>query len=451
MLADDDSIVFETTIGYTDKSIVKNASKTFNGIKYNHINGGREEREEQRDGQPSSRGSDSISSKSNRTCSKCWNDERTRKLRIESIKMNILNKLNMDRAPNVSLRMLPKIPPVDLMLNHLSQTMNDDSGLIDHLPRTISKIVGNDYFGPLNQRSTHLFKSNNFDHHHRSKDYDPDENDDDEGEFFFNAEKSIVFAQEIPSDRLVDDGHGSIQQYFKFPANIQHQSRVEKAFLWFYLKGSSSVKSNCRIIIYQVHRGTPSMTMFKTKRISNSTARKGGWINVRIEKLVTKWFENPESNLGLAIHAYDSSGQRMTIIHSTDVSNESPLRPFIEIRVDKLATNSRRKRTIGLNCDDKSSEVRCCRYPLTVDFEEFGWDWIIAPKRYQANYCSGECPFVLMNQYPHTHLIQQINDAVGPCCSPRKMSSISMLYMDGDYNVIYGIVPNMVVDRCGCS
>ena len=175
---------------------------------------------------------------------------------------------------------------------------------------------------------------------------------------------------------------------------------------------------------------------------------------------------------------------------------------------------------IGLNCEESSPEVRCCRYPLTVDFEAFGWDWIIAPKRYEANYCAGECPYVFMQKYPHTHLVQQASSPpsvvsgsssgygssssgsssisssssisnsgsgimngygnnglssngigagigsgnslngntftpgvtpAGPCCTPRKMSSISMLYFDENRNIVYGILPGMVVDRCGCT
>lgn len=126
--------------------------------------------------------------------------------------------------------------------------------------------------------------------------------------------------------------------------------------------------------------------------------------------------------------------------------------PFIEVRVESKPAN-RKRRMVGLNCEENSNEVRCCRYPLTVDFEEFGWDWIIAPKRYEANYCSGECPYVFLQKYPHTHLVQQVNPSgsAGPCCSPRKMSAISMLYFDDNYNIIYGMLPGMVVDRCGCS
>lgn len=126
-------------------------------------------------------------------------------------------------------------------------------------------------------------------------------------------------------------------------------------------------------------------------------------------------------------------------------------RPFLVAMVDKHG-RSRTRRMVGLNCQENSSEERCCRYPLTVDFEEFGWDWIIAPKRYEANYCSGECPYVFMQKYPHTHVVQQVNlsGSPGPCCAPRKISAISMLYFDDNHNIVYGVLPGMIVDRCGC-
>ena len=30
-------------------------------------------------------------------------------------------------------------------------------------------------------------------------------------------------------------------------------------------------------------------------------------------------------------------------------------------------------------------------WPLTIDFDEFGWDWVLFPKTYEANFCSGDC------------------------------------------------------------
>jgi hypothetical protein len=106
-----------------------------------------------------------------------------------------------------------------------------------------------------------------------------------------------------------------------------------------------------------------------------------------------------------------------------------------------------------MTCEEGSAEDRCCRYPLTVDFEDFGWDWIIAPKKYDANYCSGKCPYAFLQKYPHNHIVQQANPSGegGPCCAARKMSSISMLYFDENSNIVFSVLPGMVVDKCGCS
>lgn len=122
----------------------------------------------------------------------------------------------------------------------------------------------------------------------------------------------------------------------------------------------------------------------------------------------------------------------------------------VHTREDRRS-RARRNAASGLTCNETSTETRCCKFPLTVDFEEFGWHWIIAPKRYVANYCSGVCDPMLFPKYPHTHLVQMTKFGTGPCCAPRKMSAISMLYYDPDFNIIYGMLPGMVVERCGCS
>ncbi|NWS92778.1 GDF11 factor, partial [Toxostoma redivivum] len=106
---------------------------------------------------------------------------------------------------------------------------------------------------------------------------------------------------------------------------------------------------------------------------------------------------------------------------------------FMELRV--LENNKRSRRNLGLDCDEHSTESRCCRYPLT---------------RYKANYCSGQCEYMFMQKYPHTHLVQQANPrgSAGPCCTPTKMSPINMLYFNDKQQIIYGKIPGMVVDRC---
>ena len=140
-------------------------------------------------------------------------------------------------------------------------------------------------------------------------------------------------------------------------------------------------------------------------------------------------------------------------------------KPYLEIQVQERAS-SRSKRTLDLDCDEHSAEKRCCRYPLVVDFESFGWDFVIVPRRYSAYYCAGDCPFLYYQQFAHSHVVQQqrqrdqqASTAVaaaggaggGPCCSPRRVSAISMLYYDDYMNIVYGHLPGMVVEQCGCS
>lgn len=125
--------------------------------------------------------------------------------------------------------------------------------------------------------------------------------------------------------------------------------------------------------------------------------------------------------------------------------------PYVEISV--MESKRRVRRSTALNCDEKSDQSICCRYPFVVDFERIGFDFIIAPKRYNAFMCSGDCAFLTLQRYAHTHLTQMVqpNSISQPCCVPRKMSMMDMLYFDNDLNIVLAKLPGMVVDRCGCS
>lgn len=209
------------------------------------------------------------------------------------------------------------------------------------------------------------------------------------------------------------------------------------------------------VSVMKVLRGASSslespIMKIEAKSLVRRPSGEGGWVSLNVEELLSRWFENPKENHGIVLHAVDEHDRQIVV---TDHEEDSgALVPFVELYTAD-GRKHRTKRTIGLNCDETSEEKRCCRYPLTVDFEEFGWDWIIAPKKYEANYCSGECPYVFLQKYPHTHIVALANPSgtAGPCCAPRKMSPISMLYFDNEYNIIYGLLPGMVVDRCGCS
>lgn len=52
---------------------------------------------------------------------------------------------------------------------------------------------------------------------------------------------------------------------------------------------------------------------------------------------------------------------------------------------------SRKKRSYQEVCTREMIEPSCCLYSLVVDFDQAGWDFVIAPKVYDAHMCSGEC------------------------------------------------------------
>ncbi|XP_040293495.1 growth/differentiation factor 10 [Bufo bufo] len=102
----------------------------------------------------------------------------------------------------------------------------------------------------------------------------------------------------------------------------------------------------------------------------------------------------------------------------------------------------------------------CSRRYLKVDFADIGWsEWIISPKSFDAYYCSGVCEFPMPKVVrPSNHAtIQSIVKAVGiipgvpePCCTPERMSSLSVLFLDESRNVVLKVYPNMSVESCSC-
>lgn len=160
---------------------------------------------------------------------------------------------------------------------------------------------------------------------------------------------------------------------------------------------------------------------------------------------------------------------RLNHCHLFPVVQQQMQSPFVDIQLVDMRKLRPRRSPIPVSSNDN----RCLRRDLTIDFGDFGWDWIIAPKKYDANYCRGECnaaykqqvsDFVfnfywseILNnsnrfdsQYPHTHVMQMSNSA-SPCCSPSKMGKIQLLYFDTDSQIVLSSIPNMRVEECFCS
>ncbi|CAD7094213.1 unnamed protein product [Hermetia illucens] len=173
----------------------------------------------------------------------------------------------------------------------------------------------------------------------------------------------------------------------------------------------------------------------------------GIWITVDVTDMVTEWYNNASTNHGVVIKTKEQWMKQFVVLDDS-VANKT-YAPYIEV-MTKDNRKRRTKRNTSLNCSESDNEVRCCRYPLEVNFRHFNWEWIIAPQSFNAYFCNGECKLGFLPKYPHTHLMQ-MSTAPQPCCSPTKMSPVTLLYFNNEYNLVMSTIPNMAVDKCSCS
>lgn len=206
-----------------------------------------------------------------------------------------------------------------------------------------------------------------------------------------------------------------------------------------------------------------------------------GWQPFDITRAGRAWAEDPQQNYGIEMSVHTLAGVELNATVAGFVGFHGPQekRPFLVSfyrgheqgvsyqRFHTLKQPHRRRspRSLGPEFTNAggnfktSSKKGCSRRMLYVSFQRLGWqDWIIAPEGYSAFFCFGECSFPLSAQMNATNhaivqtLVHLMNPTVvpQPCCSPTKLSAISVLYFDDSNNVVLKKYTNMVVKACGC-
>ncbi|CAH1268709.1 BMP2 [Branchiostoma lanceolatum] len=146
--------------------------------------------------------------------------------------------------------------------------------------------------------------------------------------------------------------------------------------------------------------------------------------------------------------------------------------PGIETPLGSAAVRQRRRAILGRTGCRPRHSIRprhadnsyprrpcktCKRHGLYVDFEDLGWDWIIAPVGYTAYYCKGQCP-AIMGQHlrPTNHAVVQnilgtLDARVPPAkCVPAALRPISVLHYEDNGSIVYKEYPDMVAMSCAC-
>ncbi|CAN2389108.1 Inhibin [Pristimantis euphronides] len=234
---------------------------------------------------------------------------------------------------------------------------------------------------------------------------------------------------------------------------------VFQSNLWLYLKLSDVmekfVKRKIRIKLHFKDPANPAKMTLVEKKMD---IKRSGWHTFVLTGHIQTLFEKGDRRLNLEVQC--DGCEEWSVLPVYMHPGEESHHPFLVVHA-RLADNKHRIRKRGLECDGRTN--LCCRQQFYIDFRHIGWnDWIIAPLGYYGNYCEGSCPAYLAGvpgsaSSFHTAVVNQYRmrglnpGTVNSCCIPTKLSTMSMLYFDDEYNIVKRDVPNMIVEECGCA
>ncbi|KAM6893790.1 inhibin beta B chain [Xenentodon cancila] len=333
---------------------------------------------------------------------------------LEAVKRHILNRLHLRDRPNIT-HPLPRAAMVTALRKLHSGRLRDDGGVeIPHLDG------------------------------HALRDQVLEE-----------SSEIISFAEK---DDLVSS---KSSLFFLISSEGNQNLRISQATLWLYfrllpLPLEEHSKRKVTVKVYYQEPGLSSKWDLVEKRLE---LRRSGWHTFPLTNAVRLVFDKGDDrrqNLDVRCEGCEVEGVMPVLLNVNDDSH----RPFLMVRARK-ADSKHRIQKRGLECDGSSN--LCCRQQFYIDFRLIGWnDWIIAPSGYYGNYCEGNCP-AYMAGVPgsassfHTAVVNQYRmrgmspGSMNSCCIPTKLSTMSMLYFDDEYNIVKRDVPNMIVDECGCA
>ncbi|CAG11768.1 unnamed protein product [Tetraodon nigroviridis] len=272
-------------------------------------------------------------------CSACVWREQSKVLRLETIKSQILSKLRLKQAPNISRevvnQLLPKAPPLQQLLDH--HDFQGDAWSQDEF------MEEDEYHATTESVITMASER-----------------------FCFKFRKWLCKCNHASSAELLVQVNGKPSCcFFKFSPKLMF-TKVLKAQLWVYLRPlqqTSTVYLQILRLKPVTEQGSRHIRIRSLKIELNS--RVGHWQSIDFKHVLQNWFKHPHTNWGIDINAFDESGNDLAVTSLRP--GEEGLQPFLEVKV--LETTKRSRRNLGLDCDEHSTESRCCRYHLTVDFE----------------------------------------------------------------------------------
>uniref|UniRef100_A0A8R1TYI4 TGF_BETA_2 domain-containing protein n=1 Tax=Onchocerca volvulus TaxID=6282 RepID=A0A8R1TYI4_ONCVO len=260
------------------------------------------------------------------------------------------------------------------------------------------------------------------------------------------AERTIVLAEQIPAHFNLNPDQ--VFAHFKFSDELMSKLLLSTV-LNIYLQKSTKLHPDSRIAAVQVlvkeviKNGSIGAALAERKR--HIDLSKDGYIQIpiRIDDVQRWWSSN--DFIGLYVEAF-YKGENLALHPQHDSKN------MMYLELTTMEEWSRHKRSYQEVCTKEMNEPSCCLYSLVVDFEAAGWDFVIAPKLYDAHMCSGECHLHHVVRSPHSKITSSTKkNAVSGCCHPTEYDPITLVYMTQEKELKIREVPGMIARRCACA
>ncbi|XP_065651758.1 bone morphogenetic protein 5 [Hydra vulgaris] len=247
-----------------------------------------------------------------------------------------------------------------------------------------------------------------------------------------------------------------------------------------------------RISIYKIVVPKKKYKLLTSKVINASVSQ---WHEFNVLEASLSWIEFSETNNGVLLVCEDQQKETIPIEDCgiVDFKGREQFRPFLvsfyqsgkekefpairgiestsnlherlrrsmqeNIFTDVVGQFAAAQKKMRLNISQNIHGYRCDKHSLYIRFKDIGWNLIIAPEGYEANYCGGDCSFPLDNNASATNhatiqtLVHMMFPEIipKPCCAPNKLKRLKVLFEDERHNVVLSHFPNMIVQHCGCQ
>ncbi|KAI1725410.1 transforming growth factor beta like domain-containing protein [Ditylenchus destructor] len=233
------------------------------------------------------------------------------------------------------------------------------------------------------------------------------------------------------------------------------QYRFDSAKIYVLTKRSSSPR---RLVICKAAETNLMCFNGHLQNQDDTAVSDSGWHHFSLTKRMWHWLiQNTPKVFGACVKARMSADSYFQL---ETVSSGNSM--FLELSIESQLRQRRSISPLDKNLPEYCSlsapsttnyhiNSTCCLYPLEVSFDEFGWDWIIAPKTLKISYCMGTCKIgQLKENIAQLQLISPTN-LEDLCCSPDQLDPVTILFQDTLKNLHLRTVPNIVARKCSCS